>query len=221
MEVPRALSRLWDARKGTMADDETSRLILALGLAVSAPVAWYYRYRAGASGEKLDHRQEGRFINLTMGPCAFGAMAGLAIFLVHPAWMSWASVPLAAALRSVGVVIGLPAVALGIWTFRSLGRNVTRTVVTRREHTLITSGPYRYVRHPLYVTYALAFAANALITANWFIALTSFAFVTLLVIRTATEEEKLVERFGDGYRRYMARTGRFFLRRRSASPQAE
>ena len=84
----------------------------------------------------------------------------------------------------------------------------------------ITSGPYRYVRHPFYVTAALAFAANALATANWFIASTGFVALALLVIRTPTEEGKLVERFGDDYRRYMARTGRFFPRLRSAPPAA-
>ena len=50
--------------------------------------------------------------------------------------------------------------------------------------------------------------------------MTGFAALALLVIRTATEEGKLVERFGDDYRRYMARTGRFFPRFRSA-PAAE
>ena len=86
---------------------------------------------------------------------------------------------------------------------------------------LITSGPYRYVRHPFCVATALAFAANALTTANWFIAVTGFAAMAPLVVRTATEEEKLVERFGDDYRRYRARTGRVFPRLRSAPPTAE
>ena len=86
---------------------------------------------------------------------------------------------------------------------------------------LITSGPYRYVRHPFHVTTALAFAANALTTANWFIAVTGFAAMALLVIRTVTEEEKLVERLGNDYRRCRARTGRFFPRLRSAAPTAE
>ena len=66
-----------------------------------------------------------------------------------------------AALRWAGVAIGLPTVAIGSWTFRSLGRNITDTVVTRREHALITSGPYRYVRHPFHVTTALAFAPRS------------------------------------------------------------
>ena len=163
-----------------MADDQTFRLILALGMAAFLPVALYHRIRSQASGEKLDRRQEGVFILFTLRPCGLAAMGGLVAFVLNPAWMAWSSVPLHAALRWAGVAIGLPTVALGIWTFRSLGRNITDTVVTRREHTLITSGPYRYVRHPFYVTSALAFAANALTTANWFIAVTGFAALALL-----------------------------------------
>ena len=136
-----------------MADDQTFRLILTLGMAAFLPVALYHRIRSQASGEKLDRRQEGPFILFTLRPCGLAAIGGLVAFVLHPAWMSWASVPLPAALRWGGVGIGLPAVALGIWTFRSLGRNITDTVVTRREHTLVTSGPYRYVRHPFYVQY--------------------------------------------------------------------
>ena len=204
-----------------MADDQTFRLILALGMMAFLPVALYHRVRSQASGEKLDRRQEGLFILLTLRPCGLAAMGGLVRFVLNPAWMSWASLPLPTAVRWAGVAVGVPTVAFGIWTFRSLGRNITDTVVTRREHTLVTSGPYRYVRHPFYVTAALAFTANALTTANWFIALTGFAALVLLVIRTATEETKLVERFGDDYRRYMARTGRFFPRLRSAPPTAE
>ena len=204
-----------------MADDQTFRLILALGMGAFLPVALYDRIRSQASGERLDRRQEGRLILFTLRPCGLAAMGGLVAFVLDPAWMSWASVPLPTSLRWAGVAGGVPTVALGIWTFRSLGRNITDTVVTRREHTLITSGPYRYVRHPFYVTTALAFAANALTTANWFIALTGFAALALLVVRTAIEEEKLVERFGDDYRRYIARTGRFLPRLRSAQSTLE
>jgi protein-S-isoprenylcysteine O-methyltransferase Ste14 len=203
-----------------MADDQTFRLILALGMAAFLPVAVYHRVRSQSSGESLDRSQEGLFILLTLRPCGLAAMGGLVAFLLNPSWMSWASVPLPVSLRWAGVAIGVPTVALGIWTFRSIGRNITDTVVTRREHTLVTSGPYRLVRHPFYVTTALGLLANSLTTANWFIALAGAAALALIVIRTTTEEAKLVERFGDDYRRYMARTGRFLPRLRSA-PEAD
>ena len=96
------------------------------------------------------------------------------------------------------------------WTFHSLGRNLTDTVVTRREHTLVTHGPYRWVRHPFYVVVALWGLSFSLLTANWLLALLGVAALTMLVIRTRIEEAKLAERFGDEYRAYARRTGRFF-----------
>ena len=101
------------------------------------------------------------------------------------------------------------ACGLLFWTFRSLGSNLTDTVVTRREHSLVTHGPYRWVRHPLYDSAALLIVASFLVTSNWFLLLTGGLVLVLLVVRTRTEEEKLLARFGDPYRRYRERTGRF------------
>ena len=139
-------------------------------------------------------------------------MTGLLTFVASPSQMAWSSVPLPLRLRWVGVGVGIVAASLLIWTLRSLGINLTDTVVTRQHHTLVTSGPYRFVRHPFYVASALAIFANALATANWFIALTGGLAMTLLVMRTATEEEHLTKRFGDDYVEYMKQTGRFLPR---------
>jgi protein-S-isoprenylcysteine O-methyltransferase Ste14 len=99
-----------------------------------------------------------------------------------------------------------------LWTFRSLGKNLTDTVVTRQEHSLVTHGPYRWVRHPLYDSATLLFVAVSLMAANWFVFVTGVVVLLLLIVRTRTEEAKLVARFGDRYRAYMERTGRFIPR---------
>jgi len=49
----------------------------------------------------------------------------------------------------------------------------------------------------------------SLIAANWFLMVTGPVALAMLIVRTPIEEAKLVERFGDDYRRYMARTNRF------------
>jgi protein-S-isoprenylcysteine O-methyltransferase Ste14 len=85
-------------------------------------------------------------------------------------------------------------------------------VVTRREHTLVTDGPYRWVRHPFYDAVGLSVLANSLVAANWFLFLTGGLLFLLLIVRTRTEEERLLARFGDSYRAYMKRTGRFLPR---------
>ena len=143
-------------------------------------------------------------------------MAGLIAFIVSPASMAWSAVPLPVWLRWTGAVVGILAGLLLAWTFRSLGANLTDTVVTRTKHTLITTGPYRWIRHPLYTAVALATVANGLVAANWFVLVTGSLAFALLVIRCRTEEANLMARFGDEYLAYAAGTGRFLPRLRSA-----
>ena len=114
-----------------------------------------------------------------------------------------------AGVRWAGFVIGLLSLGLMWWTLTTLGRNLTDTVVTRREHALVTGGPYRFVRHPYYVTTLLLVVAAFLLTENLLIGIPGLAVFVLLAIRSRTEEQKLVERFGDTYREYARRTGRF------------
>jgi len=192
--------------------DQTFRIILILGFVVIVPIGAYHRFKSQATGEKLDRRQEGIFILLTLRPIAFTSMVGLVTYMINPAWMAWSSVSLPNGLRWVGVVLGIGTGLLLVATFRALGKNLTDTVVTREAHTLVTKGPYRWVRNPFYLATALAVVANSLVTANGFIALAGTMSFGLLVLRTRTEEEKLIERFGEDYKQYMKRTGRFLPR---------
>jgi protein-S-isoprenylcysteine O-methyltransferase Ste14 len=50
-------------------------------------------------------------------------------------------------------VLTLPA---ALWVFSALGRNVSETVLTKGDHELVTAGPYRWIRHPLYTTGGMA-----------------------------------------------------------------
>lgn len=195
-----------------MTDDHIFRFLLIVGLVTVFPVLVYHRIKAHGTGEKLDRRQEGLFLLISIRLLGAIGMAGLLAFLFDPTLMAWSSVPLSVELRWMGVGLGIVAAALLVWILRSLGKNLTDTVVTRTEHTLVTTGPYRWVRHPFYVAFALAAVANSLATANWFLFVIEGVVFVLLVIRTRKEEARLIERFGDDYREYMRRTGRFFPR---------
>ena len=195
-----------------MQNDNIFRFILILGSAVVFPIGIYHRLKSQASGEKLNRRAEGIFILVTLRPIGIASVLGLFAYMINPAWMQWSSLPLPTWLRWMGVGFGVPAAVLMIAVFRTLGTNLTDTVVTRLKHSLVTTGPYRWVRHPFYVSFALAVTANALVTASWFLALTGLIAFTLIVIRTKTEEEKLIEKFGDQYTDYMKNTSRFLPR---------
>jgi protein-S-isoprenylcysteine O-methyltransferase Ste14 len=192
--------------------DQPFRALLIAVCVVVFPILLYHRVRSQATREKLDRRQEGLLILLTLRPIGLVLLAGVFAYLVDPGTMAWASMPLPAALRWSGIALCLAAAVLIVWTLRSLGDNLTDTVVTRREHTLVTRGPYRWVRHPFYVSVTLFVAGMALAAANWFFLVFGAAVLTLIAVRTRTEEAKLEERFGEAYREYRARTGRFVPR---------
>lgn len=126
--------------------------------------------------------------------------------------MAWAALPLPDAVRWSGAVLGLSGAGLMYWTMTSLGKNLTDTVAVRREAYLVTRGPYRWVRHPFYVTAAVLMASITLLSANALIGAAGLAVVALLAVRTPIEERKLLEQFGEPYREYRATTGAFFPR---------
>jgi protein-S-isoprenylcysteine O-methyltransferase Ste14 len=192
-----------------MNQEATFRGILGVGFLVVLAVTLYHRLRSWTSKEELDRRQEGLFILATLRPVGLLLWLGVIAYLINPAWMAWSSLPLPVWLRWTAVGLFTIGVGLLTWTLRGLGTNLTDTVVTRRAHTLVTAGPYRWVRHPFYDAMALLILAIALIAANWFVLVTGSVVFVLLALRSRTEEEKLLTRFGEPYRAYRESTGRF------------
>lgn len=195
-----------------MSSEIPFRVALAVVIALTMSVTVYHRLQAAKSGEAISRKEEGYAFAITLrfaGLCLWIATFG---YLVFPDGFEWASVPLPDWVRWSGVVAGVFCSLLMFWTLSSLGRNLTDTVVTRKDATLVTNGPYRWVRHPFYVTAALLMLSVTVLTANWLIGVASLIVLVLLAVRTPKEEAMLIERFGDQYREYMAKTGRFFPR---------
>ena len=156
---------------------------------------------------------EGPLVYFTLRPVGALFFAGLIAYLVNPSVMRWAFLPLPGKVRALGVAAGIGGGLLMTWALRSLGRNLTDTVVTRENHTLVQTGSYRWVRHPFYDAVALLILSAVLIASNAFLLLTGAAALALIWIRTKREEELLLARFGNQYRAYMIRTGRFLPKR--------
>ncbi len=192
-----------------MNHDHIFRIVILLWAMLFFPVALFYRIKSLATGEKLDRRQEGWAVLLTLRPLGAACWFGVLAFLINPSWMAWSSLALPPSLRWAGLGIGIVGAAISISAFHCLGKNLTDTVVTRREHQLVTNGPYRWIRHPFYDGVLLVVLATWLMAANWFILLTGLAVFGLQVIRTVREEQQLLARFGSSYLAYTQQTGRF------------
>jgi protein-S-isoprenylcysteine O-methyltransferase Ste14 len=195
-----------------MHPDDLFRLMFLAILAAFLPFALYHRIRSNLGGEKLDRWQEGAFILFGLRLSGMPWLVGCIIWMIDPARMAWSSVPIPLWLRWCGLILMGIWGMLFVWTFLTLGKNLTDTVVTRKDHTLVTTGPYRYVRHPFYLAGLIGFVGGSIVAANWFLFLAGLIPLAFLVARTRIEEAKLIERFGEDYRAYMARTGQFFPR---------
>ena len=195
-----------------MREELPFRIALVVVFAFTTAVTVYYRRRAAASGEKVSRRSEGYLFAITLRSVALALMIATIAYLAYPPAVAWAAMPIPVAVRVIGVATGLACSGLMYQTLTTLGKNLTDTVETRASATLVTDGPYRWVRHPFYVTTALVMASATLISASALIGLLSVVVLALLAIRTPKEERKLAERFGEPYLDYARRTNRFLPR---------
>jgi protein-S-isoprenylcysteine O-methyltransferase Ste14 len=141
-------------------------------------------------------------------------------YLINPAWVAWARLDLPTWARLLGAAGGTLAVPLAYWVLSSIGTNISPSHATRAGHQLITDGPYHWVRHPLYSAGLLLCISLTLLTALWTLGMGMLIPLAVLLWRTPQEEARLVETFGEEYRAYMRRTGRFFPRFRALATRS-
>ena len=140
-------------------------------------------------------------------------VATFVVYGLSPAWLCWAEIPLSPPLRWSGSVVGVLSLLLFVWVHQSLGQNYSPLIALRDDHTLVTRGPYRWVRHPMYSAFYLLHIAVFLLSANAFVGVTWMAGLTAIVaLRIPAEERMLSGRFGDAYVRYAQKTGCLFPR---------
>lgn len=197
-----------------MTAEGSFRIAVVAILLLSVLVTLTFRIRAASSGENISRRSEGLLFAILLRALGLGLFVSTLTWIVSPEMISWGAVPLHFVVRWTGAVMGVFCSLLMAWTLSSLGKNLTDTVVTRANATLITNGPYRWVRHPFYVTSALLMMSVSIAAANILIAVLSVLVMTMLAIRTPLEERRLIETFGQSYIDYMNTTGRFLPRLR-------
>ena len=173
--------------------------------------AYYHRLavRYGGEAEFKEGKLHTRLRRLFGIPFMLAVLA----YIIQPDFLSWADLPLPVWAQWAGVVMGVISIPLIWWVHQALGANFSTTLHVRSEHTLITSGPYRWVRHPMYTVLYIHLAAIMLLTRNWFVGgISLLALTVIIVARLRHEEAVMAEKFGPEYDGYIRRTGRFLPR---------
>jgi protein-S-isoprenylcysteine O-methyltransferase Ste14 len=139
-------------------------------------------------------------------------IAWLILYTLNPAWVGALAVPLPDWLRLMGFALELASLGFLAWAQVALGKEWSPQLQLREKHLLVTNGPYARMRHPLYTAMIGYSTGIALVTSNWaFIGLAVVA-IAGLTFRVPREEQMMLNEFGEEYRAYMRRTGRFFPR---------
>ena len=180
-------------------------VVLFLALIV---IRLYFHFRARTWSQQ-GCKTEGvsLFVRLFVGiPLMFGIFA----YLFRPQVLARASMPLDSAWRWIGAGIFGLSLPFLIWVQQALGKNFSTDLRIRHDHTLVTWGPYRYVRHPMYTVLVLMFVGMGLLTANWFIGGAGIVvLIVIMISRTPKEEAMLLATFGDNYKRFAESTGKY------------
>lgn len=188
------------------------RVAVMLQLAAYVPVGLFHRLRSQQARERLDRRREGWAMLLGLRLTGLVMSVSTLVYVLRPNLIAWAQVDLPAVVRWLGAPLALLGAALFVATLRALGPNLTDTVVTRKAHTLVTDGPYRWVRHPFYLSALLGGVGTALLAASLLILAATLLVYGLLVVRTPLEERHLAERFGEAYEEYRRAVPAFWPR---------
>jgi protein-S-isoprenylcysteine O-methyltransferase Ste14 len=187
------------------------RILAALILFTGMGISSFFRSKADReSGEKISRNVDGTPMMTAIRIGGLILWLSPFVYLINPQWMAWSKLGLPEWARWLGVGIGILSTFGIYWLFSSIGNGITPTSATRKEHKLITNGIYRYIRHPLYTFGASMFVSFGMMADNWYIAALGVLTFIIMAIRTPKEEANLIEKFGDEYREYMKRTGRFF-----------
>lgn len=195
-----------------MTDELPFRLALIALLGLTGAIRAYYQARAGFRGTRDALRLNRLDTVLVLAAVLIYGLVLLA-YVIVPGSVRWAALELPPELRWSGLLLGGSTLPLFVWAHRALGGNFSFLLRIHKEHELVTGGPYRWIRHPIYCVAFIQGFAHFVIAANALLGLAWLGGVLLLiVVRIPREEAGLLETFGKDYRDYMDRTGRMIPR---------
>ncbi len=200
-----------------MDKEQTYRTLFFILLSALVAIRIFYTYQVRRRGSQQTFgqqaiRREGLLRTALRLVVLFTGLAVVAGYAILPDWIILFDLPVPAWLRWLGFVLGVFALSLLIWVHHTLGRQWSTSLELQQQHRLVTTGPYQWVRHPMYTVLIAAFISLSLVSANLLVALPFVLAIVFMYSRIDKEEAMMVEKFGDEYRAFMAHTGRLLPR---------
>lgn len=199
-----------------MSTETSFRIAFLILFVILITMRVYFMVRVRRSGGQIMPdgqavaREGGRGVLVIRVIGFFALMIFLVMYFLGANWIDAFSFPLPGWLRWTGFALGVVAVIFWTWTQVTLDTQWSAQLQLTKAHHLVTTGPYARIRHPLYAGIFGWCVALSLLTANWIFVAVCVLSILGLLWRVPKEEQMMIEAFGDEYKAYMQRTGRFF-----------
>jgi protein-S-isoprenylcysteine O-methyltransferase Ste14 len=195
--------------------DTPIRIVILAQLLVIGIVRVYFGAPRRKEPDAADHTGEPAWLTTTLVVIAVLHFGAIVAYLASPSLMRWSSFEVHGTVRLIGIALSCLGMAGEIWSAVALGESYSPRLRVADENVVVTAGPYRWIRHPLYAFWLPVALGWGTATCNWFIIVSGTVLILILAaIRVPREEAMMLRGFGDSYRRYMTHTGRFIPRLR-------
>lgn len=150
---------------------------------------------------------EGRFFSVLYFASNFYASALFLLYLFFPSSLVIFQMPFPSWLRLLGAGLGFLSIPFLFWVHYVLDREWSVTLRLQVNHQLITSGPYRRIRHPMYTVLIVYMLSWVLVSASILFLFYYIISVYLIAVRIPREERMMLDKFGERYRVYIRQAG--------------
>ncbi|MFW9788246.1 MAG: isoprenylcysteine carboxylmethyltransferase family protein [Candidatus Thorarchaeota archaeon] len=148
------------------------------------------------------------WLKILTGVVAIIGVVGLILYLISPPWWTWTRFPLGEWLQWLGIFISIPPIFFIMWVHRHLDTQWSIALELQEDHKLITTGPYKRIRHPMYLGIFIYTIGLILISSDILVAIFLGFSIWVNYRRIPEEEQMMIDAFGDEYREYMRHSGK-------------
>jgi len=111
------------------------------------------------------------------------------------------------AIRLIGLPVYLIFSWIQVWSFKSLGDNYSQDIIIKKDHQLITTGPFRYIRHPQYFSQILINIGGTTATLSYVLGFLTLIEIPIYIMRALLEDKLLAKYFADQFSAYKKKSG--------------
>jgi len=111
------------------------------------------------------------------------------------------------AIRFIGLPVYLIFSWIQVWSFKSLGDNYSQDIIIKKDHQLVTTGPFRYIRHPQYFSQILINIGGTTATVSYVLGILTLIEIPIYIMRALLEDKMLAKHFAEQFSAYKKKSG--------------